>query len=213
MLPLDTFDRPPYLASDLAAARAGDRAALDRLTEACRPYLLRIANAELDSGLRPKCGASDLVQNALLEGQKDFARFVGESEDDLLKWLRRILRNNLIDEARKYLAAAGRDVRRERTLDDDHGGTIREGLPARHATPLEALVGFEKRAALEAGLDRLPDEFRRAIHLRHVEEMTFAQIGEALGKSEEAARKVWFRALARLRQELEAYDEFRSSVG
>jgi len=35
---------------DLAAARTGDRGALERLTEACRSFLLKIANDELDLG-------------------------------------------------------------------------------------------------------------------------------------------------------------------
>lgn len=197
---------------DLAAARAGDRRALERLTEACRPFLLKIANDDLNSGLRVKSGASDLVQEALFEGQQAFVRFLGNSEGELLIWLRHILRNNLIDEARKYREGSGRDIGKERSLNGEHGASLQRKLQTGQKTPLEDLVGLEKQATLDHCLGRLPEEYRRAIELRHLNEKTFAQIGEALGKSADAARKVWFRALARLRKEMKAHDEAGSSL-
>lgn len=202
---------PSPFSLDLVSAKAGDREALVRLTETCRPYLLRIANDELDSGLRVKCGASDLVQVALFEGQRAFHQFLGANESDLLAWLRRILRNNLIDEARRYLEGSGRDFRIERSMDAEEGSALRGALQYTQISPLEALVLLEKQQAMETGLERLPAESRRAIEMRHLEEKSFAQIGEALGKSEEAARKIWFRALTRLREELNGDEHSRSS--
>lgn len=195
----------------IAAARAGDRIALEKLTEGCRPFLLKIANDELDSGLRVKAAASDLVQETLLEGQEAFARFLGNSEAELLNWLRRILRNNLIDQARKYREAAERDIRREKQLDGEKSVSFHKTLEAGEKTPLEGLVELEKQATLEMCLKRLPEEYRRVIEMRHIEGMAFAQIGATLNKSADAARKVWFRALARLRTEMNAHGEFGSS--
>src|SRR5262249_21485567 len=86
----------------LPAARQGSREALGRLLEACRDYLLLVANKELDPQLQPKGGASDLVQQTFLEAQRDFARFAGNSEEELLAWLRRLLLNNLGDFTRRY---------------------------------------------------------------------------------------------------------------
>src|SRR6516225_6277984 len=63
------------LAGQIQAARQGSQEALAWLLEECRPYLLLIANDELDSGLRPKVGASDLVQDSVLEARQDFPRF------------------------------------------------------------------------------------------------------------------------------------------
>src|SRR5947209_3557782 len=70
----------------LAAARTGSADALGRLLEACRGYLLLIGQRELDPALRAKGGASDLVQQTFLEAQRDFARFRGATEADLLAW-------------------------------------------------------------------------------------------------------------------------------
>jgi hypothetical protein len=43
----------------LAAARAGSREALGQALQACRGYLLLLAERELDADLRAKGGASD----------------------------------------------------------------------------------------------------------------------------------------------------------
>ena len=61
---------------------------LGQLLEAYRPYLLRIANEEIDADLRGKAGGSDLVQQTFLEVHKDFANFQGTTDvvADVVGW-------------------------------------------------------------------------------------------------------------------------------
>ena len=56
--------------------------------EACRTYLLLVANRELPSDVRPKVGASDLVQDTFLDCHRSFGLFKGDTEAGLLAWLR-----------------------------------------------------------------------------------------------------------------------------
>src|SRR4051794_37421346 len=86
----------------LPGARAGAPEALGQLLEAWRGYLLVVAQRELDPDLRAKGGASDLVQETFLEAQRDFPRFHGDSEAELLAWLRRLLLNNVANFTRSY---------------------------------------------------------------------------------------------------------------
>ena len=204
-------DRLVDFSRECDAARRGDRDALGRLTEMCRPYLLKIAAGELNPELRAKFAASDLVQDALLEGQLAFEQFVGATEEDLLSWLRRILRNNLIDEARKFLVSSVRNVKRELSLDGEFGTSLRQDLQGEQHSTLDDLMRMEKHALLDGCVSRLPDEFRLVIQLRHAAGMDFASIGQAIGKTAEAARKIWFRSLMRLRQDLQSHEEFGSS--
>src|SRR6516164_9512157 len=88
----------------LAEARAGDRHALGQALEACRRYLLLVAERQLDPYLRAKGGASDLVQETFLEAQCVFRAFAGTSEAELRAWLRRLLLNNLGHFPRRYRA-------------------------------------------------------------------------------------------------------------
>ena len=57
-------DHAPDVERRLAEARAGSVPALGEALEACRRYLLGVAQRELDPQLRAKRGASDLVHAA-----------------------------------------------------------------------------------------------------------------------------------------------------
>src|SRR5436305_5046457 len=100
----------------LAAARGGSEEALGQALQACRFYLLLIAERELDPGVRAKGGASDLVQQTFLEAQQDFGRFGGTSGQELRVWLRRLLLNNLANFERHYRQTAKRQSDREQPL-------------------------------------------------------------------------------------------------
>jgi RNA polymerase sigma-70 factor (ECF subfamily) len=186
----------PAWANLLAQARAGSAEALGRVLDEFRPALLQMAGAELDSGLRPKGGASDLVQQSFLEAQRDFRDFRGLSRAEALAWLRNILHNNLLDLARQYHGTGKRRLEREVPLGDLAGGDI---LPGPDSTPNSQAARHEQWDLVRAGLGRLSQEQQAAIRLRHEENKTFAEIGQALGRSEEAARKIWARAIDELR--------------
>src|SRR5262245_8196696 len=101
----------------LAEARAGSPDALGQVLDACRHYLLLIADEDLDPALREKGGASDLVQQTFLEAQTAFPRFQGGTQDELLAWMRKLLRNNLIDFTRRFRDVAKRSSEREVAID------------------------------------------------------------------------------------------------
>src|SRR5262249_60787335 len=77
-------------------------AALDQLFARCRSYLAIVAQARVESWLRAKADASDLVQQTMLEAYRGFDRFSGHSEGEWLAWLRRILEHNAADFVRRY---------------------------------------------------------------------------------------------------------------
>src|SRR5262249_20302088 len=111
-------------ASEVFAAQRGDVAALGRILEVFRPYLLTIANDHLPEALLPKCGGSDLVQESLLEAHRGFAGFDGRRPDELKAWLRGILRHNLKDWMRHFAAAKRRSMDRERSFQDGEPGRL-----------------------------------------------------------------------------------------
>jgi len=186
----------------LAAARAGSPEALGQALDACRGYLLAVAGRELDPALRAKGGASDIVQETLLDACRDFDRFHGTSADELLAWLHRIMHNNLIEFVRRFRGADKRDVRREVALP---GGDSSEapgaGVAAGTATPSAQASAREQSEALRQAVERLPEDYRRVIALRYTEKRSFEEIGQTLGLSANAARKLWLRATQRLRIE------------
>jgi RNA polymerase sigma-70 factor (ECF subfamily) len=188
----------------LPAARAGSQEALGQALEACRRYLLLVADRELDPGLRAKGGASDLVQQTFLEAQQNFARFQGDSEEEWRAWLRQVLRHNLADFTRRYRGVDKRQVGREVSLEPDTPSGGRDaGLVADTPSPSGRAIAHEQEAALQRALAQLPADYRRVIVLRHQEGRSFEEIGQQLNRSSEAARKLWSRAIERLQEALD----------
>ncbi len=191
----------------LPAARAGSSEALGQVLEACRGYLLLIAQQELDTALQAKGGASDLVQQTFLEAQRDFSGFQGTTHAALLAWMRQLLLNNLAN-FRRDLHRDKRRVTREIALPgSDSSSGRRGGLDAGASTPSVELMRAEQTEALERALERLPEDYRRVIQLRYREERSFEAIAELMQRSQNAVRKLWSRAIERLQQELDHQPE------
>lgn len=187
--PLPTYE-------ELQQARAGSAAALGRLLDQCRAYLLKVAGEELDSALLPKAGASDLVQDAYLEAHRIFERFEGHTPDELLAWLRGILKNKLLEHDRRYRQTGKRAVGREVTLDTPP-------TPASTIGPASGLVRDENAERLREAIDKLPEHYRQVVIWRYWDDLPFETIAQRLGKSTEAARMLWLRAIEKLEKEMQ----------
>lgn len=194
-------------AARIEDARGGSREALGRLIDSCRAYLLLVANEELDPALRVKVAASDLVQETLLAAQAEFPQFRGQSEGELKSWLRKVLLNDLADFRRRYQQADKRALAREKPLMGDSRASIPSVQVATHdLTPHATSIASEEAAALKRAMASLPDDYRQAVTLRNWERLSFAEIAQRMGRTPEAARKLWTRAIERLRDELSESD-------
>jgi RNA polymerase sigma-70 factor (ECF subfamily) len=190
------------LAHWLPEARAGSSEALGQVLEACRGYLLVIAEQELEPMLKAKGGASDLVQQTFLEAQRDFAGFQGSTHEALLAWMRRLLLNNLANFRRDYRRNK-RQVTREVALPSGDSSRREGGLRAGTPTPSIAAMRNEQTEALERALARLPEDYASVIRLRYQEERSIEEIAVLMRRSQNAVRKLWSRAIERLQQELD----------
>src|SRR5262245_5335873 len=186
----------------LAAARTGSGEALGRLLESCRGYLLMVAEGELAAEVKAKEAASDLVQDTFLEAQRDFVQFQGASETELLAWLRRLLLNNVANVTRRYRTGK-RSVEREMALDARANHQLHANLPAEADSPSGQAVANEHAAALVKVLERLPADYREVLRLRYEEGRPFEEIAERMGRSANAVRKLFARAVERVQQEVE----------
>jgi RNA polymerase sigma-70 factor (ECF subfamily) len=197
-------DQATEAARWLAAARAGEPEILGKALEACRGYLLLIAQQELDPALQAKGSASDLVQSTMLEAVRDFSRFQGSTESELLHWLRRLLLNNLADFARGFRETDKRRLDREVKLQaGDSSAWGGGGLASVRLTPSGEAMATEQIQAIQNILARLPSAYRCVIVLRYQQEHSFDEIGRLLGLTSNAARKLLVRAVERVRQELD----------
>ena len=185
------------LAHWLPDARAGSSEALGQVLEACRGYLLVIAQQELEPALQAKGGASDLVQQTFLEAQRDFAGFQGGTHEALLAWMRRLLLNNLGNFTRQFRAGK-RNIGRELPIDGDDSRRQRRDDPGKgDSTPSAKVVRQEQADALQRALNELPDDYRQVVLLRYQDELAFEEIAQRMGRSANAVQKLWLRAIDR----------------
>ena len=66
--------------------------------------------------------------------------------------------------------------------------------------PTKGMRQDEKDVALGKALLELSDEYRQVIQLRNYDGLSFEEIGQCLGRSAAAARKLWGRALKQLQE-------------
>ncbi|MBN2218486.1 MAG: sigma-70 family RNA polymerase sigma factor [Pirellulales bacterium] len=187
-------------------ARAGDAACRDGLFALCRSYLGVVAQAQIETWLRAKVDASDVVQQTMLEAHRDFARFDGASEKEWLGWLRGILKHNLADFVRHYRGTAKRQTRREVRWRDPAASTLAPGAPepaAPGATPSQEVARMDNELRVAAALAELPDDYREVIALRNFQRLPFSEVAQQMNRSRPAAQMLWMRALKRLEQTLD----------
>jgi len=197
-------DLPADVARLLESARQGSTDALGQALEACRAYLLVVAERELDPALKAKGGASDLVQETFLEAQRDFLRFAGDNERELLAWLRQVLLHNLASFSRRYRETKKRRLVQELGLPlRERSGAADPALCDGGPSPSVQAMEHEREAVLAAALASLPEDYRRILTLRYDEERSFDEIGVLMNRTANAARKLWARAIERLQENLE----------
>lgn len=182
----------------IAEARQGDREALGRLLDLCRRYLLLIANEDLSSALLAKVAPSDIVQNTLMEAGRHFGRFHGGSEEELLAWLRGILRNNVADAHRQFQTQKRQEAREVSLSEVSYS----ELPPDQTESPSKLAQNRERDMQLERALQKLPEHYRQVLRLHTMEGLTFEQTAAKLGSSADAVRKLWGRAVEELAKHL-----------
>jgi RNA polymerase sigma-70 factor (ECF subfamily) len=201
-----TFGDDAVLIRLLEQASAGNSQAVEQLFRRLYPYLLLCAREELDSELRAQVRESDIVQQSCLEAHRDFGKFEGHDVPHFVHWMEAILKANVAD-LRRRLEARKRRGQDEVSLDDSQSSKIqalKENLqdPSPPANRSGLTGSSAQDLELDQALARLPEDYRTVILLRHRDKLAFAEIGAQTGRSADAARMLWTRAIKRLQSEL-----------
>lgn len=197
----------------LQEARQGDAQSLGILLRKYFRYLNSLSRGHLDERIGVRVGASDIVQDTLLEAHRDFAKFSGTTIEEFTGWLRRILFNNLATAIEKHVLADKRDVRKQQSLDQEVGrpdqshARLARYLQQDMTSPSTPMQRDESLGQLLVAIDQLPPDYQQVIRMRHFEDLSFAQIAERLDRNSGAVRMLWVRAVEKLRLCLERMED------
>jgi len=189
----------------ISRARHGEPSARVELLEHYRNYLALLARIQIDCQLQGRVSPSDLVQETVIEAERQFDQFRGSGEAELIAWLRRVLATRVAQVYRRH-SAQKRDYRIEQQVQTDieksncHlGGAI----DVRRASPSQAVARREEEVLLADAMGRLADDHREVILLRSMEDLPFEVVARRMGRSIPSVRSLWARALVKLRDALE----------
>jgi len=140
----------------------------------------RMMGPEVREGLE----SSDVLQSVVASALQQF-RAPERKAADLLGWMTVAARHRIVDEARRR-----REHRLERLTREPPGGG--------DSSVATGLARSESRAELARGLAELEADRRRVVQLRAFEGHPWSTIALELGRTEEAVRKLYHRALLQL---------------
>jgi RNA polymerase sigma-70 factor, ECF subfamily len=174
----------------VAAARAGDPFAFDRLVRRFRPRIYALALHMSGSA----SDADDITQDAFVQAYRNLGHFEGRSH--FFTWLYRITMRKAIDaqRERKRSGLLRDDVRLEEALRIDAAGDPRLALELR-----------ETYAALLRGLDALSPTLKSAVVLTALQGLSYQEAAVVLGTSEGAVAVRIHEGRKLLRQALEQH--------
>lgn len=151
-----------------------------------------------------KIGASDMVQQAMMQAVQGFDGFRGSTEGELLAWLRQILAHHLCHLDRD-LHRDKRDIRREQSMEQKLAASSMrlEGLLAGDSpTPSQNFAFGESVIRISQEIAKLPEAQADAVRLHYLEGMKLSEVADELGKSTGAVAGLLHRGMKTLRQQL-----------
>jgi RNA polymerase sigma-70 factor (ECF subfamily) len=185
----------------IALAQDGDESALNQLCKVYGSRILWIIRLRMGAELRTKLESMDLVQDVLMSAFEDLGNFTYKTEGDFLRWLSKIAENRLRGHLQRFHALK-RDIRKEVRL-NSYRPTAEDSVVAAldavvTTTPSVIMSKREDLDKLAKAIDALKPEYRQVIELTKIEGLSYKEVGEKLGKSADAARMLFSRAMAEL---------------
>lgn len=189
----------------LDQARAGQAEAVERLLTEHREPLRRVIGLRLDPVLARRVDASDIVQDVLIEATQRLTEYLKAPTMPFQLWLRHLAQDRIIDTHRRHRLAQRRSVDKEQPIarpawatDDSSAGLVAQLIDTER-TPASEAIRQELARKLSEAVDRLGDDDREIILMRHTEQLSNQDVAGALGLTEAAASMRYLRALRRLK--------------
>jgi RNA polymerase sigma-70 factor (ECF subfamily) len=174
-------------------AQRGDKQAFSLLVEKYQRKLARL----LSRFIRDPAEVEDVTQEAFIKAYRALPAFRGDSA--FYTWLYRIG----INTAKNYLMALGRRAPTSTEVEAEEAEGYEEGEQLRDInTPESLLLSNEIAETVNATIEKLPEELRKAIQMREIEGMSYEDIAQAMDCPIGTVRSRIFRAREAIAEQL-----------
>ena len=180
--------------------RGGDERAFQILFNRYGRLLSQRIRDHLPDRLRRRVAVSDVLQESLLVAYKRREDFEDRGEEAFRHWLLSIVELKARESVRRHDGTQKRSARREVTR-SGRGSTTQFG--ARQASPSQVAVGVELDDLAKRALAALPTDYREVLRFTRERRLSLAETAVCMGRSREATKKLYARALARFREAFE----------
>jgi RNA polymerase sigma-70 factor (ECF subfamily) len=171
----------------------GDKEAFGLLVNKYQRKLARL----LSRFIRDQAEVEDVTQEAFIKAYRALPSFRGDSA--FYTWLYRIG----INTAKNYLMARGRRAPTSTEVEAEEAEGYDEGEQLRDInTPESLLLSNEIAETVNATIDKLPEELRKAIQMREIEGMSYEDIAQAMDCPIGTVRSRIFRAREAIAEQL-----------
>ena len=174
----------------ISAIARGDRAAFKQLYRSKYAAMVAFAGALLGGD---RAGGEDAVDEAFLDIWRSAASYIGAGSAD--GWVRRIVRNKVIDQLRK---------RREVLSDDPWLVSGAAEVNSAEPSPFDAANAAGEAQTLRLALDELSPDQREVVWLCYYEDLPLRDIAAMVGCPENTVKTRLFHARQRMRSALAA---------
>ena len=197
-------------------AVGGDTLALKLLLTDSRDRLCQHLSNRLPPDLHPSLDVEDVVQETLTDVFRRIGTFEAREPGSFYRWVATIGLNRLRDAIRRERAGkrggGNWGVATARRSVEDSSIVLLETLGGTGRTPSRGVARAEAAAAVQDALQQLPERYRRAIWLVHIDGQPVREAAATMGRSERAIHGLCRRGLKLLEGELGSATRFLSST-
>ena len=167
-----------------------------------RTYLQLLARLWLPRRLNRKMDASDLVQIAQTKAFEKADQFLGENDNEYKAWLRKILRNTLLDALKKDDRVLEESVRSF----EESSSRLESRLAGKEPSPSTRAVLQEYLDRMAGLLAELPDDQQEVLVMKHCLGWKVRDIANELSRTKDSVAGLLRRGLLHLREKLSGDD-------
>lgn len=173
-----------------------------------KPQLERVVDFRMDSRIRARVDANDVLQEAFLDVKNRYAEFVKSPTVSLFVWFRQLTLQVLIEFQRRHFRQK-RTVQKEIRIhaanvdQSDTSQLIARELVGQLTSPSQAAIKAEELDKLNHALETMSETDREILALRHFEQLSNSEVAEIIGIKPAAASNRYVRAITKLGEIME----------